>query len=145
MAIDIFLVRGLPGSGKSTLAKSLGHTVISADDFFMENGEYKFDPAKLPRAHAWCLQKTTEAVGDWQSVVVANTFTERWELEPYLALAAKTPFTKVTVVDLFDGGCTDEELVERNVHGVPLTGIKAMRNRYEFDWKNGDTRPPWER
>ncbi|KAK3281033.1 hypothetical protein CYMTET_11157 [Cymbomonas tetramitiformis] len=46
---------------------------------------------------------------------------------------------------LADGGCTDEELVERNGHGVALASIQAMRARYEHDWQSGDTRPPWER
>jgi len=52
---------------------------------------------------------------------------------------------RVAVVSVFDGGCTDEELAERNEHGVPLEGIVKMRERYEHDWKNGDPLPPWER
>jgi adenylate kinase family enzyme len=43
-------MRGLPGSGKSTLAKVLAGEhglVYSTDDFFIQNGEYKFDSKML--------------------------------------------------------------------------------------------------
>lgn len=48
----LVIVRGLPGSGKSTLAKSLvernrGGVVFSSDDFFMVNGKYVWDGARL--------------------------------------------------------------------------------------------------
>tara|TARA_Y100000034_G_scaffold99818_1_gene122831 strand:- start:2886 stop:3155 length:270 start_codon:yes stop_codon:yes gene_type:complete len=77
------------------------------------------------------------------TVVVHNTFSTRWEMEPYLRMAGGT--TVVSVLDLFDGGCTDEELFKRNSHGVPLETITAMRARWEHDWKVGNPLPPWER
>jgi hypothetical protein len=49
------------------------------------------------------------------------------------------------VIDLYDGGLTDEALVARNVHFVPWQAIGAMRARYEHDWRNGNPIPPWER
>jgi hypothetical protein len=54
----------------------------------------------------------------------------------------------VVVVDVFDGGLTDEDLAARNVHGVPLAGIRAMRARWETDLlaaQNNEPRAPWER
>ena len=52
---------------------------------------------------------------------------------------------QVFVISLFDGGCTDEELLHRNTHGVPLQAIQGMRERFEHDWKNADPRNPHER
>lgn len=137
----LFIVRGLPGSGKSALVARLGERIVSADDFFMVKGRYEFNAADLPSAHAWCLAAARTEL-TWGDVAVANTFSQRWEMEPYLLLAAKRA-SRVFVLDLFDGGCTDEELFARNVHGVPLATIQAMRARWEHDWRSGSRdRPP---
>jgi adenylate kinase family enzyme len=89
---ELILLRGLPGSGKSTFAKTLGGIHIEADQYFMENGEYKFDASKLKYAHQYC-QSQTQA---WMShdgtqvnadkIVVSNTFTMEWEMIPYFCL-----------------------------------------------------------
>ena len=164
LSLVLTLVRGLPGSGKSAFIeeraavpgrrrggnrprplRDLSGDVFAADDFFLdEEGVYNFDPTLLGEAHAQCQSRTRAALENGSSAVVTNTFSQRWELEPYLALAKELGVT-VFVVDLFDSGCVDEELFERNVHGVPIEGIQAMRSRWEHDWKNGDPRPPWER
>ena len=140
----LFLVRGLPGSGKSTLASTLAEKVFSADDYFVTEGVYNFDPSKLPQAHGDCQNRAFQALASGATCAVANTFTQRWELEPYIRMAAVFG-AKIFVVDLFDGGLSDEALVERNVHGVPLAGLAAMRQRYEHDWRGGNPLPPWER
>jgi adenylate kinase family enzyme len=47
-------MRGIPGSGKSTTAKKLaGETgkIHSTDNYFMVDGEYKFDPSKIREYH----------------------------------------------------------------------------------------------
>ena len=51
---QLILLRGLPGSGKSTFAKSLGGIHIEADQYFMQDGEYKFDASQLKHAHNYC-------------------------------------------------------------------------------------------
>jgi len=140
----LFIIRGLPGSGKSTLAGKLGAPVVSADDYFVgEDGVYRFDPANIAEAHAQCQARTRSHLLS-QSVSVANTFTCRWEMQPYLDMATEAGATPV-VIDLYDGGLNDEALVERNVHNVPWQAIGAMRARYEHDWRNGNPIPPWER
>lgn len=141
----LFVVRGIPGSGKSTTADKICDLVYSADDYFVgEDGVYRFDGTKLKVAHERCQELVRYAISCGDSVAVANTFTQRWEMEPYLRMAAEYG-SRVVVVDCFDGGMTDEKLEEINVHGVPLDGIRAMRARWEHDWRAGDPRPPWER
>jgi predicted kinase len=145
----ITLVRGVSGCGKTTLAQQLAlggrRRLLAADDYFMdENGVYQFNPSDLPKAHAWCQEATATAMNEGLHVIVHNTFTQRWEMEPYLQMAGNNGY-RVTVVSLFDGGCTDEELAGRNTHGVPLAGIQSMRDRWEHDWRSGNPLPPWER
>lgn len=143
---QMIILRGLPGCGKSTVARALKvpAVVCSADDFFMVGGEYHFDPSKIADAHAASQDKCHAALVKGQSVIIDNTCTCRWEMEPYLQMAREHG-VEVNVVDLFDGECSDEQLHERNTHGVPLQAIQAMRERYEHNWQTGNPLPPWER
>jgi len=136
-------IRGLPGSGKSSLGERLGNG-IAADDWFMKKGVYCFDPSKLGEAHADCLQRAQRILAMGQNVAVCNTFTCRWEIEPYV-LAASAAQARLIVIDLYDGGLTNAELAARNLHGVPEEAISRMRRRWEFDWRSGDPRPPGQR
>lgn len=142
----LYIVRGLPGAGKSTLSstKIAPDTTVSADDYFMHGGKYVFDRNKLGEAHAYCQRRVEELLEDDHNVAVANTFTQRWEIEPYLKIADKAGAI-VCIIDLYDGGLSDEQLAARNVHGVPLDVIAGMRKRYEHDWINADPRAPWEK
>lgn len=149
----LYLVRGLPGTGKTTLAKTIAGIdktkCLAADDYFYENlgahdAKYTFDPAKLPEAHKECLLKTSYWLTEGYSVVVHNTFSCRWEMEPYLQKAKAHNF-RVTVLDLFDAGLTDDQLAARGLHDVPVETITKMRNRWEHDWGDANPLPPWER
>lgn len=150
----LFIIRGISGAGKSTLASTLAPEGrdISTDDFFHENFDrskpYVFDLARIfdGSAHGWAEAKVKELLTDGTGlpVVIANTFTCRWEMEYYIQLCKELGI-RFTVCDLYDGGCTDEELFERNAHGVPLASIQAMRARYEHDWKNGNPENPYKK
>jgi len=134
--LNLVLVRGLPGSGKSSLAASLSDHNVAADDYFMEDGVYNFDPTKLRDAHAWCFEMM---VADFtesgaKTVVVHNTFTQRWEFQDYIEFARRENI-RLTVVSLFDNGLSDEELFDRCTHDVPFKTIVAMRGRYTHDWR----------
>ena len=139
--MKLTLVRGLPGAGKSTFA---GNDAIEADKYFCSTGEYQFDPKQLKDAHAWCQNQTRETLKAGLDATVANTFTQRWEMQIYLDMAEELG-AELIVHDVYDGGQTDETLADRNVHGVPLEAIQRMRARYEKDWENGNPTPPWNR
>lgn len=154
--IDLILIRGLPSSGKTTLVKLLGVATFGlnhfeTDQFFMKDGEYQFDPARIGEAHQWCQDEVRRTIKRYSSdcpnehnvIVVSNTFTQRWEMQPYIEMCNVS--CKFTVIDLFDGGHWDETLYARNRHGVPLEVIRTLRAGYEHDWRNGDPVAPWDR
>ena len=130
---ELILLRGLPGSGKSTLAKvilqnRLGDEpeVLSADDFFMNNnGDYIFDATKLKEAHNYCQFRCSERMRQQKSkIVVANTFTQEWEMKPYFDMAERYNYRVHTVVvENRHGG--------NNIHNVPDDKLAAMQDRFE--------------
>lgn len=125
MTKTLYIVRGIPGSGKSTFAKSLGGVHFEADMYFMENGEYKFDPSKLKLAHNWCAIQTQKSMVDEEPiVVVSNTFTQEWEMEIYFKLAKENNYKVFSlIVENRHGGV--------NEHGVPEDKLELMKNRFE--------------
>jgi len=134
---ELFLLRGLPGSGKTTLAHSIGGTWVEADHYFLnENGDYEFYGSKLKDAHKWCQDSVEEAM-TWDEhpeieflsagvskIVVSNTFTQEWEMQPYYDLAEKHGYKVYSlVVENRHGGV--------NEHGVPEDKLEIMKNRFE--------------
>lgn len=133
MSPSLTLIRGLPGSGKTYYAETHWPDTfrVAADDFFLTyGGVYRFDGERLGEAHDWCRRVARAAMLTGQSLIVHNTFTTRDEVYPYLDMANGAGVTAV-VFSLYDGGKTDEELAERNVHGVPVETIARMRRRWE--------------
>jgi len=126
MKKELFLLRGLPGSGKSTLAESLGGYHLEADMYFTnDDGEYNFDPQQLPTAHKWCKTMVEELMGEGvERIVVSNTSTQSWEMEPYITMAEENGYTVFSlIVENRHGG--------NNIHGVPSESIERMKNRFE--------------
>jgi ABC-type phosphate/phosphonate transport system ATPase subunit len=126
----LFIVRGLPGSGKSTLSKLLNATHFETDNYFMVDGEYKFDGSKLKEAHEWCQNQVSMAMifnhttGINKKIVVSNTFTQEWEMSPYFALAEQWGYQVTSlIVENRHGGV--------NTHGVPEDKLEIMKNRFE--------------
>ena len=118
------IVRGIPGSGKSTYAISKDGYHIESDMFFIKDGVYSFDGQKIAQAHQWCREKTCQLLDEGQDVIVSNTFTQIWEMKPYLDMASEDVSVKVVkVVGNF-----------KNVHGVPDSVLDRMKARWEdFD------------
>lgn len=123
MTNHLHIVRGVSGSGKSTLARKLGGYHVEADMYFEDaDGHYNFDPSKLKSAHRFC-QKRVEgsmAVGE-PLIVVSNTFTEFWEILPYIHLAEVHEY-KVDITTLTE--------VYGNIHDVPESVVEKQKNRF---------------
>lgn len=126
----LILIRGLPGSGKSTYAKKLVDMLeadlfqktnvkhFEADDFWEDR---EFNPRFLGLAHKKCQENTWDALCQGYDVVVANTFTRLWEMQPYLDMTEDIKVYRMTG----DYG---------SIHNVPKDTIEKMKKRFEdFD------------
>lgn len=131
---DLILLRGVPGSGKTTLGniilfstQSNIQDVLSADNFFVnEKEEYIFDSTKLKEAHNDCQVKCAERMrNEFSKIVVANTFTQEWEMEPYFIMAERYNYRIHTVI-------VENRHGNENIHGVPEDKLQQMKNRFQI-------------
>lgn len=119
----LILVRGIPGSGKTTFARELcdKNTTLThlETDMYWENEGIPFNPKYLKEAHEWCQDHARETLRIGMPVVVSNTFTQLWEMKPYL--------------DMVDGDAVVYRMTGDygSVHGVPQKTIDRMRSRFE--------------
>lgn len=142
----LVIIRGIPGSGKSTFANKIltvaeksGETTYhcEADDYFMVDGEYKFDRAKLGAAHSTCFNNIIGAMKKGiDCVVVSNTFTTIREIKPYVEAAESYDY-QVVVYRMMGEKMGDEtnDVLGRfasftNVHSVPTEALRNMVNRF---------------
>ena len=120
----LFISRGVPGAGKNTLGEAITQNVVSADDYFEVDGEYKFDPSKIKNAHAYCKRTVRSFMEQGEDVAVANTFTRKWEMEDYFQLAEEFGYMVFSLIaENRHGG--------QNVHGVPAETVQKMKERFE--------------
>jgi len=125
----LFLIRGLPGSGKTTLAKQIGGINVEADQYFMEDGEYKFDASKLKFAHMYCEAQTrgwmkmdTEQLST-DTIVVSNTFTTEKEMKSYIEMAKEFDYRVVSLI-------VENRHGHKSTHGVPEPTMEKMEKRF---------------
>jgi hypothetical protein len=60
-----------------------------------------------------------------KKIIVSNTFTQEWEMQPYFDLAEKYGYRVYSlVVENRHGGV--------NEHGVPQETLDKMKNRFEI-------------
>lgn len=129
---NLILLRGLPGAGKTYLAYLIWTTIFEADKFFEKEGEYKFDAAKLPEAHAWCKSEVENAMIQnkisehlYPEIVVCNTFTMEWEMEDYFKLAEQYGYQVVSLI-------VENRHGYKNVHDVPDEKVQQMKERFQI-------------
>ncbi|MEC8325750.1 MAG: ATP-binding protein [Pseudomonadota bacterium] len=141
---QVFILRGLPGSGKSHYAQSLcdemvngdeGQFVIcSTDDFFISDGQYRFDKAKLSEYHNLNLARFIRALSQQIPLVILdNTNIKKWEFIAYAEAAYALGYqVKEVVVGEIKDKAMQHLYYQRNIHKVPLKTINKMA--YLFEW-----------
>lgn len=145
------IMRGLPGCGKSTLAADLAREepysvkVFATDDYFEQDGVYRFDPRKIGEAHSWNLRRWIDAMQPTEygereehTIVCANTNIHVSEIAPYWATAEAYGYDPV----IMQLDCDPEVSIARNVHNVPEAVIRRM---YEQMPVQEALFPPWWR
>jgi phenolic acid decarboxylase len=85
----------------------------------------------LKDAHKWCQDRVHTAMilnhtaNINNVIVVSNTFTQEWEMDPYFKMADTFDYKVFTViVENRHGGV--------NQHGVPEDKIQIMKDRFEI-------------
>jgi len=127
---ELILLRGLPGAGKSTFAKSLDGIHIEADQFFMVDGEYRFDASKLKEAHNNCLTRVKSYMYIYsdkdtaEKIIVSNTFTQEWEMQSYFDIAEKYGYRVYSII-------VENRHGSKSVHDVPAEKLEQMKNRFK--------------
>ena len=134
----LILIRGLPGSGKSTLAEILWSWFhqddcicvlrFEADDYFHvvtpDGSIYNFNAEELPKAHEKCQENVWKAMKEnTETIIVSNTFTMKWEMDPYYHMAATNRYKVQEIICKGDFG---------NTHACPQEKIEQMRRRFEY-------------
>tara|TARA_R100001594_G_scaffold11660_1_gene26112 strand:- start:1442 stop:1864 length:423 start_codon:yes stop_codon:yes gene_type:complete len=129
---NLILIRGVSGSGKSEFVEEFIHPtslVICTDDFFMKNGKYEFDPELLAENHANCLRSVESEMEHpsdtmCHNIVVHNTFTQKWEIDPYKELADNYGYNFYTII-------VENRHGSDSVHNVPSHVISKQKDRFE--------------
>jgi len=121
----LILLRGLPGAGKTTFGLSIDAFTASADDYFDLYHKGEFKPHKIGAAHGWCRDLVEARMqSGWPTLTVANTFTQEWEMKPYIDMAIDYGYNVHSLIVENRHGST-------SVHNVPEDVIEKMKNRFE--------------
>jgi len=129
---SLILLRGLPGSGKTTLAQVISenglYPIYSIDDFFTDSisGEYQFVFKDNHLAYKHCEQQTQKAMEeDVTKIVLHNTFTMDWEIEPYFKMAKVFNYRVfVMTVENYHG--------QSNCHHISDEQLFKMAQKYKI-------------
>lgn len=138
---NFFVIRGPSGTGKSHLASKLAAMfakcnqttlVCTADDFFMQDGDYVFEPSKLGEAHFACQQKFLSGIATMkQHIILANTSSRGWEYLNYITMAELRGY-KPMIAEIMPATVDDLKLCAgRNSHGVDAPIVAAQTFRFE--------------
>jgi predicted ABC-type ATPase len=138
------IMRGPSGSGKSTHARMIknafeGAVIVSADNYFMHDGEYKFDPSLISKAHNDCYYKFLDAIDhEVEEIVVDNTNIHNWEFANYIKAGRMNGY-EIEVIEFMATSVEDiKTCIYRNQHNVPAEIIMRMCCEFEpcFSQKN---------
>lgn len=90
--------------------------------YFHRDGKYRYDAKKIKNAHDWCQRETFNALSSGENVVVSNTFTRIYEMQPYFDIC-KSLGVSLQIIEA-NGKWP-------NVHNVPPSVVDRMRIRWE--------------
>ena len=146
----VIITIGCPGSGKSTrvkdiVSKNKNVVVCSADNFFMKNGVYEWNPSKIRNAHEYCQKIFLDALNDdsIEIIIVDNTNITKKDRKFYIDNAKKfTNNIEFLIPEDFKSAVASknnenklnqwvEIFAKRNVHNVPAQTIKRMILTYQ--------------
>lgn len=134
MKKTVYILRGVSGSGKSTLAQELVKNrlgvICCADDYFMVDGEYKFDSQKLKYAHEHSRNTFDDALSDntVDVIVVANTNTTEKDFSYYEDKCREKDISPFFLV-------IENRHGNKDVHGVPNESLLIQENRIKNSLK----------
>lgn len=148
----LIIMRGLPGSGKTTRAKELkgrNGVILSSDDYFTEDGVYKFVPAKLKDSHLWNIERAIDSMKTGLTpVIIDNVNGKNWEPKKYAEAAVEYGYFVSFEEPRTEWRYDPVECSKRDTHGVPIHIIERMYN----DWEKNMTvesilnsKAPWEK
>jgi len=136
MSGKVVILRGPSGSGKSVYASNhfRPSKLVSADNFFVVDGEYKFDPSRIGMAHADCMHQFLMLLNEGaELIVVDNTNIHIWEFINYVEAANLAGYE----IEIVEFAVKTVEAIKvcigRNTHGVPPEVISRMAIEYE-EW-----------
>ncbi len=125
----LYILIGASGSGKSTLAKQIkdtcsirGHPtiVLSTDNYFMKDGEYRFRLDELSKAHQWNFNRFLIAIEEkFNTIILDNTNVAFSHFQRYIDVAAVGGYN-VEYCSPRTPWAEDLEVLNcKNVHQVP--------------------------
>jgi predicted kinase len=121
----VYIMRGISGSGKSTYIKNnfSGAIVCSADNYFIDNGKYNYDPKLIAEAHKDCFRNFLFSLkNEFKEIAVDNVNSLAWQISPYIILAECYRYETEIIEISIDPNIA----AKRNQHGVSEKAIKGM-------------------
>ena len=123
------IVCGASGSGKSRFSELIrsfnpdDSAICAADDYFVVQGEYNFDPKRLGDAHRYCQTKFKGCCEMGVSIViVANTSTRFKDRELYYNIAKENGYTVYSIgMENLNG--------TKDIHNVPDETLARQKNQ----------------
>lgn len=104
--------------------------MFEADSYFFQGSKYVFDATKLAQAHGDCQRRVREyMLNNLGPIVISNTSMRRWEMNPYLQMAAELGY-EVEIYRI-KGPWVAEVFAARNLHNVPVEIVQRQIDKYQ--------------
>lgn len=135
----LFIMRGYPGSGKSHKAKEISKefdaTICSADDYWMKDGQYKFNANKLEDAHNECYHKFLQSVKNHKNVIIDNTNLLPKSFHRYIEGISRKPEWIVCLVSVTYNDFKTAVSHRKNQEdgkNIPYETMKSMKTNFDL-------------